>query len=135
MYRIMLVDDEDNVLKSITRSLRDHQDWVIETYSSPNDALVRAKSCNFDVVISDFNMPDKNGIEFLAEIRELQPEAKRIILTGHSRSEIIMDALNKAHAYSFITKPWSNEDLIKTISESRSSFIPFMTDQELPTNK
>ena len=75
MHKIMIVDDEENILKALNRSLRREADWEIECYSNAEDALRRARSCIFDAVISDCNMPGCNGIDFLAELRELQPAA------------------------------------------------------------
>lgn len=99
MYRIMLVDDEENVLKTITKSLGHYQDWVIETYSSPKDAIKRAKNCHFDVVISDFDVSHINGLEFLSKIIELQPNAKRIDLLSYLHDGAVLDELNKTLTY------------------------------------
>ena len=118
MYKLMLLDDEENILKSLMRILRKNEEWDIETYTSPQEALKRAQCCIFDVVISDYHMPQMNGIEFLSELMEMQPDAMRILLTGCVEIDILLEALNKVHAFRFIPKPWNDETLLETIKEA-----------------
>ena len=117
MHKIMIVDDEENILKALTRTLRREADWEIECYSSAEEALRRARSCIFDAVISDCNMPGCNGIEFLAELREIQPDACRILMTGMVNIDTLMQAINQAGAFRFFAKPWDDEALISGIRE------------------
>jgi len=118
MYRIMFIDDEENILKSVLRTLRHKEEWEIETYTSPLDALKRLHCCIFDVVISDHNMPDMNGVTFLTELKEIQPDAMRILLTGMIESNVLLGALNEASVFRFITKPWNDEMLIDCINNA-----------------
>ncbi|MCB1615452.1 MAG: response regulator [Pseudomonadales bacterium] len=117
MYKIMLVDDEENILKSLHRSLRKQKDLDIEAYLNATDALKRANSCIFDLVISDCRMPGIDGLEFLRQLKEVQPDAMRIVLTGAVNIETLMSAINKAGAFRFIAKPWDDEILVETIRE------------------
>lgn len=115
MYKIMLVDDEENILKSLNRLLKTEKRWEIELYTSAIDALKRANTTIFDVVISDCMMPDMDGLEFLSQLRQLQPDAMRILLTGSVNIETLMSAINKACAFRFITKPWEDALLLSAI--------------------
>jgi two-component system, probable response regulator PhcQ len=117
MHRIMIVDDEENILKALTRTLRTEADWEIECYSNGHDALKRARSSIFDAVVSDCNMPGFSGIEFLSELRELQPDACRILLTGMVNVDTLMKAINQAGAFRFFTKPWDDTALMDGIRE------------------
>lgn len=117
MYKIMLVDDEENILKSLGRTLRREHDLDIESYVSPRDAIKRARTCIFDVVISDCMMPDINGIDFLCELKDLQPDAIRILLTGAVNIDNLLSAVNKVGAFRFIAKPWDDHELISIIRE------------------
>lgn len=117
MYKLMIVDDEENILKSLCRSLRSRPEWEIETYTSATDALRRARTSIFDAVITDCNMPDMDGIEFLLGLRELQPDAIRILLTGMVNIDTLLSAINRAGAFRFIPKPWDDETLISSIEE------------------
>lgn len=122
----MLVDDDENILKSLTRSLRAINNARIETFLSAEDAIKRAKQCMFDIVISDFQMPGTNGIRFLSEFKTIQPDTIRIILTGCSDSQVIIEAINRANTFKYITKPWDEKELFNTINECqrKSTFIP-----------
>ena len=117
MKKIMLVDDEVNILKSLGRLLSFQSDWEVETYDNATDALKRARSSIFDVIISDYNMPEYHGIDFLRDMRELQPDACRILLTGVADMETLTAAINTAGAFRFFTKPWDDDQLIQGIRE------------------
>ena len=114
----MLVDDEENIIKSLKRVLRPYKEWDVESYLNADDALKRARSCIFDVIISDYKMPGTDGIEFLTQMKELQPEAMRILLTGTNETKTVLDAINQASAFKYITKPWNDDELIETVSDA-----------------
>lgn len=118
MYKIMLVDDEENILKSLNRILRNNTEWEIETYIKPEDALKRATTTNFDLFLSDFRMPEMDGVKFLTEVKNLQPESMRLILSGYTDLEALMGAINEAQIYRFITKPWQDYELVSTIKQA-----------------
>ena len=120
MYRIMIVDDEPSILSSLERVLKKGDDWDIETYDSAADALQRAQTTIFELVISDYRMPEMDGVDFLRAIRKLQPEAMRIILSGFTDLEALLGAINEAEIFRYICKPWDNRELIATI---RHAFV------------
>ena len=66
---------------------------------------------NVNVVIADFMMPGMDGITFLRQVRESNPEATRILLTGYADKENAIRAINEAGLYYYLEKPWSNEHL------------------------
>ena len=117
MHRIMVVDDEDYILKALRRVLADREDWEVETYTDPNQALRRARTTVFDAVITDYRMPDLDGIELLQALREMQPDTIRILLTGVIDIDTLMSAINQASAFRFIPKPREDEHLIQCIEE------------------
>lgn len=116
-YSILIVDDEINVINSLTRLLRPRKNWTVETYENSKDALKRAECNIFDIVISDYKMPDMDGLEFLERLKELQPDAIRILLTGSLNPDVLINAINRAGAFRFIHKPWDNVELLKIIDE------------------
>ncbi|MCW9023825.1 MAG: response regulator [Gammaproteobacteria bacterium] len=118
MYQIMLVDDEENILKALERIFRGQTDWEIESYSNVKDALKRAQVTNFDLFLSDYRMPEMNGVEFLSEVKNLQPNSMRLILSGHTDLEALLGAINNAEIYRFVTKPWQDYELISTIKQA-----------------
>ncbi|MCA9735987.1 response regulator, partial [candidate division KSB1 bacterium] len=107
----------ENIIKSSQRTLRRHHDWDIETYTDPLLALKRVRTCIFDLVLSDCRMPGIDGIAFLSELRQLQPDAIRMVLTGAVNINTLLDAINSAGAFRFIAKPWDDDNLIQSINE------------------
>lgn len=118
--RLMIVDDEQNVLTALLRICRGQKQWDIETYTDPDDALKRAQTTNFDLFLSDYRMPQMNGVEFLTAIKNLQPDAMRLILSGQTDREGLLGAINEAEIYHFIDKPWFDDDLIKVLQQALS---------------
>lgn len=118
MYKIMLVDDEPNILSSLKRIFNREENFEIEVYDKPEDALKRAQTSNFDLFLSDFRMPEMDGVEFLSEVKKIQPESMRIILSGYTDLEALLGAINEAQIYRFVTKPWDDYDLISTVKQA-----------------
>ncbi|MDQ1921040.1 response regulator [Massilia pseudoviolaceinigra] len=118
MRRILLVDDEINVLNALVRAMRQHleiEDLHIETFTDPFDALTRCAECTFDLVISDFRMPQMTGVEFLHAIKEVAPDTVRMILSASTEFETVTSAINDAQVFRFIPKPWQVGDLRENI--------------------
>lgn len=117
MYRIMVVDDEDNILRALKRVLARETNWEVETYSDPAQALQHGHAKVFDAVISDYSMPEVDGITLLREFREIQPDTIRIVLTGVIDTDTLIQAINQAGAFRFVPKPWEDEQLLDSIRE------------------
>jgi response regulator RpfG family c-di-GMP phosphodiesterase len=108
-YKILYVDDEvDNlvVFKSVFRS-----DFSIHTFSSPCEAYETLQKENFHIVIADQRMPEMTGVELLEKVHQTKVEPVRILLTGYSDAQALIDAINKARVFYCSTKPWKSEDL------------------------
>ncbi|MBI5815106.1 MAG: response regulator [Nitrospinae bacterium] len=116
MFRIMIVDDEVNIIKSLTRALAG--EYEIESFESPSAALARANGKEFDLVMSDYRMPEMNGVDFLAAVKERQPHAARLILSGYTDRDELIGAINKAEIYRFLSKPWDEYELKVTIAQA-----------------
>lgn len=117
MRRILLLDDEVNVLNALQRALRQcfHEiDLLVETFTDPEQALLRSAEIGFDVVMSDYRMPGMNGAEFLHVIMRVQPEAARLILSASTDFSEVTNAINRAEVLRYVAKPWLPEDLRKT---------------------
>ena len=118
MFSIMIVDDEEYILKAMQRILRSCEDFKIECFLSPEEALRRCQIAVFDVILSDYRMPVMNGVDFLSAARILQPESARMILSAHVDAEAIMNAINQAGISRFLVKPWNSEELIEAVYEA-----------------
>ena len=108
---ILIVDDEEIVTTSLRNLFRLRTDYQTMTYTSPSQALAEAKDYVFDLVISDYLMPGMNGIAFLSQFKNVQPQAMRILLTGYADKENAIKAINNVGLYQYIEKPWDNNDL------------------------
>lgn len=117
MYRIMLVDDEPNVLRALVRLLTGPR-YAIETFDSAEAALQRAQAATFDLVLSDYRMPGMDGVAFLTRFRAIQPDTMRLILSGHTDWQALLAAINQAEIYRFLPKPWDGDDLKLTIERA-----------------
>lgn len=122
-YTIMIVDDEEMVLRSLETYLQLETDLNILTFSSPYEALKAFDQSEVDLVIADFLMPEMDGLQFLKEIKKRDPDIPRILLTGYADKENAIKAINEIGIFQYIEKPWDNEYLklvIKNGLENKS---------------
>ncbi|AYQ31634.1 histidine kinase [Runella sp. SP2] len=108
-YSILYVDDEpDNILafKAVFR-----RQYTIFSTQSAEQALEVLRSEPIDLIISDQRMPHTTGVAFFEQIIDEFPDPIRMILTGYSDVQAIIDAINKGKIYHYITKPWKMEEL------------------------
>jgi len=138
MYRIMLVDDEPNILSALRRALAklapaelDGEAPIIEPYASAAEALKRAGEARFDIVISDFRMPDMNGVEFLKAMIALQPNVARIVLSGYTELESVIEAVNEVQILRYMTKPWNDAELRLVVRQGLQQRALFLENQRL----
>jgi type II secretory ATPase GspE/PulE/Tfp pilus assembly ATPase PilB-like protein/DNA-binding response OmpR family regulator len=115
VYRILLVDDEPHVLSALKRVFRQEK-YDIVTCNDPKQALGLLSTEEFQVIISDYMMPDMNGGELLKQARTLQPATIRIMLTGHADVNAVLSAMKAGAVYKFILKPWNDDDLRVTVA-------------------
>ncbi len=108
-YNILLVDDEEDNLALLYRTLRGT--YNLEKTTSPLKALEILKEKPFELVISDHKMPEMDGVEFLKHVQLEHPNVMRILLTAYSDANILIDAINYAKIYRYIKKPYNPEEL------------------------
>ncbi len=134
MRRILLVDDDPNVLHALVRALRVSlkiDALRIETFTDPRLALARCAEFGFDIVISDFRMPDMSGIEFLLELKLIAPNTVRMILSASTEFETVMSAINEAEVFRYIAKPWIIAELDENIRLALEYRDKMLEDQHL----
>ncbi|GAB4345232.1 MAG: GspE/PulE family protein [Gammaproteobacteria bacterium] len=129
-YRLLIVDDEANVLKALKRVFRE-ENYAIETVSSAEEALERLAKQSFHVVISDYMMPGVNGAEFLKRVKAQWPDTIRIMLTGHADTNAVMGAIKEGAVYKFILKPWNDDDLRVTVALALEQYDLAVRNREL----
>ena len=109
---VVLVDDEEMVLTSLQSLLSLETDHTVESFKNPADALAFIKENDIHLVVSDYLMPEMDGITFLGEVRKISPDVPRIILTGYADKENAIKAINEVGLFQYIEKPWDNDDLL-----------------------
>ncbi len=114
---LLLVDDEPNILQSLKRLLR-RGGYRILTAESGQEGLELLENNTVQVIISDARMPGMSGIEFLDKSRERWPDCIRIMLSGYTELESVIQAVNRSAIYKFFTKPWEDELLQDHIKEA-----------------
>ena len=109
---IVIVDDDEMVLTSLSSFLDLETGYQVKIFLSAGKALEFIAGNEVDRVISDYLMPEMDGITFLARVRDLKPEAPRIVLTGYADTENAIKAINDVGLFQYIEKPWDNDDLL-----------------------
>lgn len=121
MKKALILDDENNVLKALRRLLL-RNGWQVISFSSPLKALSHIREGNFPVVITDYQMPYMNGVEFLVEFQKSQPYAYKIMLSGQAGEQGMTDAINQAKIDFFIHKPWNNKKLLSEVEQGLTHY-------------
>ena len=117
MYKILLVDDEECILNSLYRCLRRNYN-VIMAESGEEAMEVLQENQDIALILSDVKMPGMDGITFLAKANDISPLAVKMVLSGYAELDLVMDAINGGHVWRYMTKPWSQDDLLLAINNA-----------------
>ncbi|SFG55290.1 Response regulator receiver domain-containing protein [Algoriphagus hitonicola] len=110
--KILYVDDEENNLQAFKATFR--RDYKIFLAISAQEGVDILAKEDIDIIITDQRMPEKTGVEFLESIIPIHPNPIRILLTGYTDIQAVIDAINKGQVYHYLTKPWE-EDYLRTV--------------------
>lgn len=113
---ILYVDDEVNNLVAFKANFR--RDYKIFTTESVEEAFTLLRENKIQIIITDQRMPGKTGVEFLQGVLKEFPDPIRILLTGYSDIEVVIDAINKGQVFRYITKPFNDLELKMTIENA-----------------
>lgn len=108
-FGVLYVDDEIHNLNSFKAAFR--RDFDIHVAQSARDARKILDQHEIAVIVTDQRMPAMTGIEFLESIIPIYPDTIRILLTGFSDVNAVMDAINRGQVYKYLVKPWADEEL------------------------
>ncbi|MBL3527669.1 MAG: response regulator [gamma proteobacterium endosymbiont of Lamellibrachia anaximandri] len=114
--KILLVDDDRNLLDAFKRQFRKKLNLVTATSGADGIQAVRDDG-SFAVAISDMQMPNMDGIEFLSKVRQIAPNTVRIMLTGNANLNVAIDAINEGNIFRFLNKPVETDTLYKAITD------------------
>lgn len=127
--KILCLDDEERIVNSLKSLFRFKYD--VFTALTASDALQILSNQNIAVVISDQRMPEMTGVEFLKQAKEISPHTVRLLLTGFSDLDAIVNSVNDSEIYRFITKPWSNSQLSEIVADSMNVSLSIQIEQIL----
>jgi two-component system NtrC family sensor kinase len=108
-FPVLYVDDEPDNLRVFELSFR--REFSILTAGSPEEGLRMLHENPVAVILSDYKMPGMNGVEFLAQAREIDDRCIRMLVTAYGDVDILGDAVNDGRIYNYIAKPWEPEDM------------------------
>jgi len=112
---VVIVDDEEMVITSVRAYLELETEFEIHGFTEPEQAVKHMESHLVDIAVSDYLMPRMSGIQFLTRAKQIQPEASRVLLTGHADKQSAILAINEVGLYQYVEKPWENEQLLLII--------------------
>lgn len=132
MPHILCVDDEPNVVDAIRRQFR--KQYQVTTATGGVEALELLRSqpeLDFGVIISDFNMPGMDGIEFLAAAGKVRPDSSMLMLTGRAELDVAVKALHEGQIFRFLSKPCPGDVLKRAIEDGLKQFNLIQSEREL----
>ncbi len=132
-HKILFVDDEPNILRAYQRQLRD--DYKVEIARSGKVGLeYLAERGPFAVVVSDMQMPEMNGIEFLQAVQEGAPETVRVMLTGKVDEGVAVQAVNESNIFRFLNKPCTMDELKIAVRDAAAQYELITAEKDLLQN-
>jgi serine phosphatase RsbU (regulator of sigma subunit) len=119
--KILVVDDETANLQKLRRTLIDR--YTVLAAASGREALeLIGMNDGIAVIIADQRMPDMTGVELLRQTLQMLPDAIRIILTGYTDVDVLMEAINSCKVYRYVVKPWDPLDLLMTVERGLETY-------------
>jgi response regulator RpfG family c-di-GMP phosphodiesterase len=128
--KILIVDDDSNVLSGFKRSLRNRYD--LDTATSGGDALQKVRGTGpYAVIVADMQMPGLSGLDLLMKVETLAPDSVRVILTGNADQKTAVDAVNRGHVFRFLNKPCASDSLIAALEAGLRQYSLVTAEREL----
>lgn len=115
---VVIVDDEEMVITSVRAFLNLETEYTIHGFTDPQQAVTFLETHPVDVIVSDYLMPKLNGIQLLGKAKQLQPEAARVLLTGHADKQSAIQAINEVGLFQYLEKPWDNAQLLLIVQSA-----------------
>ncbi|MGH9763015.1 MAG: response regulator [Blastocatellia bacterium] len=112
-HTILAVDDEPANLRMLERLF--HKEFHVLTAASGEEGLEVLRNHSVSLIVTDQRMPGMSGTEMLRESMRTNPDAVKIILTGYTDTDALIDAINSARVYKFVSKPWDPVALKETV--------------------
>ncbi|TWI58671.1 response regulator receiver domain-containing protein [Pseudomonas duriflava] len=130
MIKIQLVDDEPYILNALQRALHRYA-WEVHAFKNINAAINALSEHEYAVILSDYQMPDLDGITYLQLAKQKQPQALRMVLSAYGDRHSMMQAINKAEVYRFLSKPWEDYEIEAALRSAVDLYELRMENQRL----
>ncbi len=121
-HKILVVDDEEANLRLLQRVLRSEINYEVITAVNAQEGLARVKENDISLIITDQRMPGMTGVELLRASLNVNEDCIKILLTGYTDLEALIDAINEGHIYKYITKPWDADELKITVRRALEAY-------------
>lgn len=121
-HKILVVDDEEANLRLLQRVLRSERNYEVLTAVNAQEGLARVKENDISLIITDQRMPGMTGVELLRASLNVNEDCIKILLTGYTDLEALIDAINEGHIYKYITKPWDADELKITVRRALEAY-------------
>lgn len=118
---LLIVDDEEKILESLAELFKDR--YAVVTASKSEAALEVFREKRPQLVLCDQRMPGRTGIDLLREMREIEPGTIRMLITGYSDIEVVIEAVNDQILHRYVTKPWENDDLVSIVDQMARRYL------------
>lgn len=115
--KILVVDDEPNMLRLLKTILMDKTGYEVDTTNNPLEVGKMLPQGNYDLVVTDLKMPIVDGMDLIDIIKKIDPLIPVIVITAYGTIETAEEAIQKG-AYDFITKPFRKESILITIKRA-----------------
>ena len=119
---VVFIDDEPDVTEALKDLVESETDWTVYTFNVPIEAIDYFNEQKAQAVMSDYLMPEMNGIELLKKIRQSNPNAALMILTGYADKEGAIRAINEVGLYYYLEKPWDNDQILLVLRNAIERF-------------
>ncbi len=114
--KLLLVDDEERILRSLAMLFRVQYD--LRTTTDAHEALRIVRQEQIHAIVSDQKMPIMRGADLLRQVKEISPNTMRLLLTGYSELDAVVDSVNEGEIFRFLAKPWDAQDLKSTVAQA-----------------
>jgi CheY-like chemotaxis protein/predicted regulator of Ras-like GTPase activity (Roadblock/LC7/MglB family) len=117
--RILVVDDDPDLLFLVAHGVKSLQpDYQVTTAPDGAAGLQQAQKQTFDLIITDYMMPEMTGLELIQEVRQLAPETRFILMTAHHDSQRIRGKIDEKLLAGFVSKPFAMPELLETVQRA-----------------
>ena len=122
-HTLLFVDDEESITNSLQRTFRKEKyDIRIAASGAEGLKMLEEPQKPFSLIISDQRMPEMTGAQFLEKAKRIFPYAIRILLTGYSDMDAIIEAVNRGEIHRYLTKPWNDDELLVQVRHALEQY-------------